>query len=196
MKVLPNEKETIKRLIQDDKDAFCELYASYKETIVRFSLRMLKSRDMAEDVFQDTFAVIWQSRRFINPEIPFSAYLFTIVKNRVLNILREEENLHAIKLAMLGAAAKEDDDTHETILLNDLVNLLEKAKETLTPKQREVYELSREKNLSHAQIAELLHISKNTVREHITMALKQIRLYLSQHGGYAGFVVLTFFPNL
>lgn len=80
MNVIPNEKEIVERLVRGDKDAFCELYAGYKRTVIHFCMRIVKSGEMAEDIFQDTFVVIWQSHRFINPELPFSAYLFTIRK--------------------------------------------------------------------------------------------------------------------
>lgn len=179
MKVLPNEKETVRRLTQDDKEAFCELYAAYREAVIRFARRMLRSGELAEDVFQDTFAVVWQSRRFIDPETAFAAWLFTVVRNRVLNLLREEANREVVKSAILSGG-EEDNNTRDTILLNDLIARIEKAKGTLTPKQREAYTLSREENLSHGEIADRLQISPNTVREHITMALKQIRLYIKK----------------
>jgi len=191
MNVFSRERETVKRLVNGDKDAFCELYAAYKTGVVRFAVRMLKSMDLAEDVFQDAFTVIWQSRQFINPDIPFSAYLFTIVRNRVLNILREDEKQDIIKTAMLSRLQQYEDITNETILVNDLILLIEKAKNNLTPQQRNVYELSREKHLSHQEIADRLHISKNTVREHITEALKQIRIFLNDHYKYS-FIFLLF----
>ena len=191
-----SEKETVKRLIQGDRDAFSKLYIAYKAPVIRFSMRMLKSEQLTEDVFHDVFIAIWQTRKFINPEMPFSAYLFTVVKNRVLNILREEENRNTIKDSMLAKLNEETNATRETILFNDLMLLLEKAKQTLTPKQLEVFELSREKNLSHTEIAGLLHISKNTVREHITAALKQIRQYLHKYGNYPELLMVFIWLNL
>lgn len=61
-----NERSLVIRLIAGDEDAFCELYAAYKNRLIYFAMRFLKSREYAEDIFQDTFTVIWESRRFIN----------------------------------------------------------------------------------------------------------------------------------
>lgn len=61
-----DERSLVLRLIDGDEDAFCELYASYKNRLIYFAMRFLKSREYAEDVFQDAFTVIWQGRRFIN----------------------------------------------------------------------------------------------------------------------------------
>ena len=72
------ERRLVADLLEGDESAFCELYALYKDRLMWFSLKFLKSRDMAEDVFQDAFTVVWQSRRFINPDASFSSYLYTI----------------------------------------------------------------------------------------------------------------------
>ena len=86
------ERSLILRLIEGDEDAFCELYATYKNRLIYFAMRFLKSREYAEDVFQDAFTVVWQSRRFINPDASFSSYLYTIMRNRILNQLRNAAN--------------------------------------------------------------------------------------------------------
>ena len=85
IETLKDERTLVLRLIDGDEEAFCELYAAYKNRLIYFAMRFLKSRDYAEDVFQDAFTVIWQGRRFINPDTSFSSYLYTIVRNRILN---------------------------------------------------------------------------------------------------------------
>ena len=57
------ERRLVADLLEGDESAFCELYALYKDRLMWFSLKFLKSRDMAEDVFQDAFASIWQNRQ-------------------------------------------------------------------------------------------------------------------------------------
>lgn len=185
------ESERVARLTRGDEKAFGELYSAYKEGAIRFAMRYIKSRDIAEDVLQDAFVVIWQNRQFINPDAPFSAYLFTIVKNRVLNCLRNLESETRIKEAILSEAIDSTNNTQESILENELAVWIEKAKGELTSKQREVFEMSRERQLSHAEIAEELGISKNTVKEHITVSLKIIRFYLMKYARVYAPVVLS-----
>lgn len=185
------ESEIVARLTRGDEKAFSELYSAYREGAIRFAMRYIKSRDIAEDVFQDAFAVIWQGRQFINPDASFSAYLFTIVKNRVLNCLRNLESETRIKEAILSEAIDSTNNTQESILENELAVWIEKAKGELTSKQREVFEMSRERQLSHAEIAEELGVSKNTVKEHITVSLKIIRSYLMKYAGVYASVILS-----
>ena len=177
------ERSLILRLIVGDEDAFCELYATYKNRLIYFAMRFLKSREYAEDVFQDVFTVVWQSRRFINPDASFSSYLYTIMRNRILNQLRNAANEEKLKESILSQALDYTEDTKREVMLNDLKSLISHALQQLTPRQREIFEMSREAQLSHKEIADKLGISVNTVQEHISTSLKLIRTYLIKYSG-------------
>ena len=177
------ERSLILRLIEGDEDAFCELYATYKNRLIYFAMRFLKSREYAEDVFQDAFTVVWQSRRFINPDASFSSYLYTIMRNRRLNQLRNTANEEKLKESILSQALDYTEDTKREVMLNDLKSLISHALQQLTPRQREIFEMSREAQLSHKEIADKLGISVNTVQEHISTSLKLIRTYLIKYSG-------------
>lgn len=178
---LMDERETVIRLIDGNEDAFCELYAAYKNRLLYFAMKFVKSRDFAEDIFQDAFTIIWQGRRFINPDASFSSYLYTIVKNRVLNQLRNIDKEDALKECVLAQAIDYTDNTKDNILVDDLKDVIKRAFESLTPRQREIFQMSREAQLSHKEIAEALDISVNTVQEHISVALRTIRTYLTKY---------------
>lgn len=179
--VLNDERSLVLRLINGDEEAFCELYAAYKNRLIYFAMRFLKSREYAEDAFQDAFAVIWQGRRFINPDASFSSYLYTIVRNRVLNQLRDLERHDELKEQILSQAVDYANDTRHTILANDLHALIARAMQQLTDRQRQVFEMSREMQLSHREIADALGISVYTVQEHISTSLRILRTYLEKH---------------
>ena len=186
-----DERTLVLRLIDGDEEAFCELYAAYKNRLIYFAMRFLKSRDYAEDVFQDAFTVIWQGRRFINPDTSFSSYLYTIVRNRILNQLRNLEKEENLRDYILSQAVDYSDDTRQHILANDLRNLISSAMHQLTDRQREIFEMSREEQMSHREIAEALGISVSTVQEHISSSLRILRSYLKKYVvTYADLVLL------
>ena len=129
----PNdERSLVLRLIDGNEDAFCELYAAYKNRLIYFAMRFLKSREYAEDVFQDAFTIIWQGRRFINPDASFSSYLYTIVRNRILNQLRDLVNQDKLKEQILQQAVDYSNDTQNEILANDLKQLISCAMQQLS----------------------------------------------------------------
>ena len=191
IETLKDERTLVLRLIDGDEEAFCELYAAYKNRLIYFAMRFLKSRDYAEDVFQDAFTVIWQGRRFINPDTSFSSYLYTIVRTRILNQLRNLEKEENLRDYILSQAVDYSDDTRQHILANDLRNLISSAMHQLTDRQREIFEMSREEQMSHREIAEALGISVNTVQEHISSSLRILRSYLKKYVvTYADLVLL------
>ena len=192
-----NEREIVLRLIDGDEDAFCELYATYKNRLLYFAMRFVKSRDFAEDIFQDAFTVIWQGRRFIDPNASFSSYLYTIMRNRILNQIRDMEKEDTLKESILSQAIDYSDDTKNNILSGDLKNIIQKAFEYLTPRQQEIFRMSREELLSHKEIADKLGISIHTVQEHISLALHTIRTYLTKYSDtYADLLLILICMNL
>lgn len=192
-KQMVDERELVVRLIDGDEDAFCELYAAYKNRLLYFAMKFVKSREFAEDIFQDAFTVVWQSRRFINPDTSFSSYLYTIVRNRVLNQLRDMSNEDQLKEHILSQAVDASNDTKSEILLNDLKEIIGRALEQLTPRQREVFKMSRDLQMSHKEIADALGVSVNTVQEHISVSLKVIRSYLTKYSDTTADILLILF---
>lgn len=179
--ILSDERSLVLRLIEGDEDAFCELYAAYKNRLIYFAMRFLKSREYAEDIFQDAFAVVWQGRRFINPDASFSAYLYTIVRIRILNQLRDLSNQDKLREQILSQAVNYTNETKDEIIANDLRQFISRALQQLTPRQREIFQMSRERQMSHREIAEVLGISVNTVQESISISLRTLRTYLEKN---------------
>ena len=179
--ILSDERSLVLRLIEGDEDAFCELYAAYKNRLIYFAMRFLKSREYAEDIFQDAFAVVWQGRRFINPDASFSAYLYTIVRNRILNQLRDLSNQDKLREQILSQAVNYTNETKDEIIANDLRQFISRALQQLTARQREIFQMSRERQMSHREIAEVLGISVNTVQESISISLRTLRTYLEKN---------------
>jgi RNA polymerase sigma-70 factor (ECF subfamily) len=175
-----DERHLVIRLIDGNEDAFCELYAAYKNRLLYFAMKFVKARDFAEDIFQDTFTVVWQSRRFIDPDVSFSSYLYVIARNRILNHLRNIANEDRLREHILAQSIDYIDDTKNEILFEELKEILSRAMEYLTPRQREVFQMSRDRAMSHKEIADNLGISIHTVQEHISSALRVIRDYLKK----------------
>lgn len=164
-----------------------------------FALRMLKSTTFAEDVFQDTFSAVWKTREFIDPEAPFGPYVYTIMRNRIVNMLADIDKNERLKESLLSASLDhpESGEHTDTIITHELMQLLENTLHTLTPQQQKVFRLSREQGLSHKEIADELDISVNTVQRHISASLQTLRKVLQKHGDiYIDVVLLLFCMNL
>lgn len=122
-KIPSDERSLVLRLIEGEEDAFCELYAAYKNRLIYFAMRFLKSREYAEDIFQDAFTIVWQGRRFINPDASFSAYLYTIVRNRILNQLRDLSYQDKLREQILSQAVNYTNETRDEIIYNPQIQI-------------------------------------------------------------------------
>ncbi|MDR3269269.1 MAG: RNA polymerase sigma-70 factor [Tannerella sp.] len=176
-----SESELITALLNDDESAFCTLYALYKSRLIYFAMKFVKSQEFAEDVFQDAFASVWQNRRFLNPNLPFAPYIYTIVKNRILNLLADMDKEQELKKKILAQSIDFDNGTEDAIMDADLNRLLEKSLDRLTPQQKRVFQMSRKEMKSHKDIAVELNISVYTVQQHISASLKIIRSCLVKY---------------
>lgn len=177
------EKKLLIRMSQDDEYAFSELYILYKKRLFYFAQKLLKSKDYAEDVCQETFIVVWQNRHYIDINLSFSSYLYTITRNRILNLLRDtkkEEHLHDF---IISQAIDYTADVNNAVSMKELKEIVTLALEKLTERQRQVFMMSREQGLSHKEIANALNISIYTVQEHLSSALKTIQRMINKHYG-------------
>jgi RNA polymerase sigma-70 factor (ECF subfamily) len=171
----------LQRLVGGDEDAFRELYETYQGRIFLYAYRFTKSKESAEEIVQEVFIRIWEKRSKITIEKNFGGYLSVITRNLVLDGLKKvaldkkaQQHLYQHMKVLRNPVA-------EDLLSKELERLYQQALNALTEQRRTVYLLSREEELSYMQIAEMLGISKNTVRNHIVNALQTIREHLTNH---------------
>ena len=82
-------KLLLEKLKGGDEQAFNELYNAYREPALRFCNSILKDTEESENIIQEVFIKIWNRKQGINTELNFTSYLFTIIKNRVFDHLKE-----------------------------------------------------------------------------------------------------------
>lgn len=169
-------------LTQHDEVAFCELYTRYKDKLYYFCFSLLKSKEEANDIVQEIFIRIWESRSFINPELSFSAFIYTMARNRILNYFRGIDIDTKIKEIIAFKSPVKEEKIESDIIYTEYQKLLTDAIDAMPPQRKKVFNLSREENLSHKEIAARLDISVNTVQQHISESLKFIKLYFKKHG--------------
>ena len=77
---------------QGDEGAFTQAYERYHKLLYVLAYRYLMSSDMAEDVVQHVFSRLWEFRSELRVGISLKNYLFTMTKNHVLNLIRNENS--------------------------------------------------------------------------------------------------------
>lgn len=180
-------------LTLNDEAAFSELYVRYKDKLYYFCLHLLKSKEEANDIVQEIFIRIWESRNFINPDLSFSSFLYTIARNRILNYFRDIDIDEKVKEILATQKVTEEEAIDSKIIYTEYQVILQNAISQLPPQRRKIFNMSRIESMSHKEIAAELGISVNTVQEHISEALKFIKAYFSKHADMSISLLLAAF---
>ena len=85
------EAEIIRRCLAGDERAHRELLARYERPVFSVALRMLRQREDAEDVTQETFVRMFRALERFDPSRPFAAWLFTITSRLCIDLLRRRK---------------------------------------------------------------------------------------------------------
>lgn len=180
--LLYDEKKLIALVADSDENAFRVIFDQYRDMVHGMAFHLLKNTISAEDVLQEVFLKIWKNNSRL-PEIEnFKAYLLTVTRNQVYTRFRSMAR-EALLLETLEKREQlaEDPRILDTLSAKELEDALQVAMSMLTGQQKKVFELSRIQGLKHAEIAAQLGLNRETVKKHMTDALRTIRTSMKHY---------------
>jgi RNA polymerase sigma-70 factor, ECF subfamily len=177
------ERAWIEGIVAGDERAFEAVFRRFNRELYRFAVRMLGSPDEAEDVVQGVFVAIWQNRATWVIRSGLRVYLFTAVRNRVLQQFRNSRVRRGLEpeiLAITGARLSGPFTSPEAQVEQvDFAAALATAVAALPPRCREAFMLTREHGLTYAEAGAVMGVSPNTVMVQIGRALATLRRSLA-----------------
>ncbi|OOQ56727.1 RNA polymerase sigma factor [Mucilaginibacter pedocola] len=173
-----SDQDLVSLLREGNKDAYTEIYNRYKWLLHAHAYKKLGDRDAANDLVQELFTSLWTRRGDIVLISTLSAYLYTAVRNRVLNMMEHKQVESKYIDSLAAYTSNYVAGTDHLVREKQLMAIIETEIAALPPKMREVFELSRKSHLSHKEIAEQLNISEETVKKQVKNALKVLRVRL------------------
>lgn len=169
-----DDKELFLKLQVSDERAFQTLFKKYYSAMCSFARQFLFDSEMAEETVQEIFVKIWEKREQLNIETSVKHYLFRSVRNHCLNLLQHEKIKKQYASKILEANHAEIDPEQYFIEV-DLLKRIERSIDSLPPKRKEIFRLSREQGMKYKEIADTLNISIKTVEAQMGLALKHLR---------------------
>jgi len=179
MKNTNSNIEFVRLLTKGDMAAFDILYNKYCHKLHAFALIYLKQEEDAEEIVQNVFVKIWNSRNKIDIYTSFESFLFTITYNSTMSLLRKR--MTEIKSrAYLKSIQQFEVSSHiiDEMQFNELKNKVQSLLEQITPRQKEIFLLSREEGLTHKEIATKLKITESTVNNHLVTTLRFLKSHI------------------
>lgn len=135
---------------------------------------------MAEDVVQHVFTRLWEFRSELHVGISLKNYLFTMTKNHVLNLIRNENSAIAKNYEVAQIASPYEDNLIENLEKKELMSSFYKAVDMLPAQKRDICLMKVQEELTNQEIAERMNLSINTIKTHYSEALKLLRIHLSK----------------
>jgi RNA polymerase sigma-70 factor, ECF subfamily len=158
--------------------AFEALYTRHRGTVYRFLLRSVTRRDLADELFQDTWSRVISARDRYRPDAKFSTWLLQIAHNLLIDGFRRhrpEENGEQAELAMQFAENDENERPDRVLTEFEQSRQLQRALATLPEDQRSAFLLRVENGLSVEEIAEVTSVGRETAKSRLRYALEKLR---------------------
>jgi RNA polymerase sigma-70 factor (family 1) len=173
-----SDQELAALLKAGDAYAYTEIYDRYKALLYRHAYKKLGDAAEAGDVMQDIFLMLWNRREYLREGENLSGYLYTAVRNKILNIFAQKKVRSHYEDSVLQYSLHHEAVTDHLVREHELAERIAKEINALPEKMREVFVLSRQRYLKNKEIAELLGLSEHTVATQLKRALKQLRIRL------------------
>ncbi len=160
-----------------DVKAFEEIYQKYASRMLTYALQILKEKEVCEDIIQNIFIDFW-SKRETNTVENLEGYLFRAVKFQIFKYFRDtkfsNEDLTRLNLVEVSVSAS------KVLEYQDLELAIKNSVDQLPSRCKEIFELSRFEHKTNQEIADLLGVSLQAVKNQISKALSAIRTDLKK----------------
>ena len=168
-------------LKEGDITAFEMFFKAYYQPLCNYAYTFIQDKDEAEEIVQSAFLSVWEKRESLDIKTSLKSYLYTMVRNTSLNVIKHEK----IKQKYVGESLAVDARSHEgvaqAVISSELEERIHEALEVLPEQCRLVFKLSRFEELKYAEIATQLEISIKTVENHMGKALRIMREQLKDY---------------
>lgn len=153
-------------------------YELYFQDLCTYSLKYVTIKEIAEEVVSEVFFKIWKNRKTITFNYSVRSYLYAAVRNQCVDYLRKNKNLKSFSNQISLDIVSSHVTPEEEYAYYELIKKINIAVESLPPRCKNVFRLSRDKGLKYKEIARMQNISIKTVEVQMGKALKYLRSQL------------------
>jgi RNA polymerase sigma-70 factor (family 1) len=186
------ENELLLLIAKGDCQAFATLYTSIIEEVFQYIYMYTRSRSETEEILQDVFIKVWESRSRLNEVHCIRNYLMRAAKNRLLDAVRREQIMYKALLEVKSVQCLDQHETEYTITYRDYLKMAQQAISQLPPRRKLIFRMNTESGLCYDEIADQLSITKSAVKNQLYKAIEYVRSYLEAHAGLHRFFVFPY----
>ena len=176
-------------VVNDDEKAFEKLFSLFYPSLSVYARRYIEEQSVREDIVQDVFVMLWESRKKLAIKTSIRSYLILSVRNHCLNYLKKEGLSRQYQEFISAEESSNDNDVY---LLSELYNLFEKALSKLPETYRIVFEMHRLEEKNYDEIAKELNISVRTAKRYKSQVVEVLKEELKDYLP----LILLLYPNI
>ena len=174
---MADEIEIIRKIRSGDTEAFKFLVERYQRPVLSMIRNILNDSHGCEDIAQDVFFAAYRKLSSFDPaRSKFSTWLFTITRNKTLNLIRKKKPVFTDQLPTRTDCSNPSD----ALTQEDFFARLDNALQHLPPRQKRAFILAEFENLPYEDIAQIECTSLGTIKSRIHRAKKKLQKALSQ----------------
>jgi RNA polymerase sigma-70 factor, ECF subfamily len=167
--------ELITNIQKNSKEAFDRLFRKYYIPLCRFAFKLNGSEEIAEEVVQEIFIMLWEQRQRVSISKTVTGYLFQAVRNKVYENFRKNQTRIKYEEEYISLSPEPDIAGEAYFDEYEMATMIWNAVEQLPDKCREIFQLSRDEGLTYNEISVHLRISVKTVENQMGIAFKKLR---------------------
>lgn len=178
------DNEVISRVLQGEQSAYAELVSRYQGYVFTLVMRMIKSREDAEEVAQDVFVKAYRSLADFRGEAKFSTWLYTITNTTCITFLRKKKlDIHSLDNEKLFEVADSKDSGFRANMVEQKsrVNMVNEAIAMLSRDDAEIITLFYKAEQNLEEIARILAIEANTAKVRLHRARTRLKEKMEKH---------------
>lgn len=167
----------LERIVERDEAALGELYDATLSKLHGLALRIVRQREAAEEVVEDTFWQVWNSAQRFDPARGNAVtWMLTICRSRALDFLRRREaaESHPDPESLRGSELADHDDPYRLLEAFERQSAVREAVAELSAVQRQMVALAFFRGLTHQEIADASRMPLGTVKTHLHKACKKL----------------------
>lgn len=161
-----------------DKAAFEIIYNHYQQVVFNNISKLILQEHAVEDILQDVFFKLWENKHKLQDEQSVAAWLFTVSYNQSINYIRHIIKEKKYLSFNITEAVYEQLNTTDFTAMDELKeNIIADAIDQLPTRKKLVFQLCKLQGKTYAEAAAIMGIAPDTVKEHLTIALKFVKSY-------------------
>jgi RNA polymerase sigma-70 factor (ECF subfamily) len=171
----------LQRIAKGDRTAFAELYRRLQRPLFGYLMKLVREREMAEDVLNETLMEVWRQAARFEGRSSVNTWVFSIAHHRAVSRLRRKRET---SLDAEAAAAIEDHapTPDQNAIASDMSRILAELMTRLSAEHREILNLAYYQEFSVQEIADALDLPANTVKTRMFYARQRLKALLEKSG--------------